>query len=470
MYYASLLKLCGWEETKIAREKPRLDEAFRILNLGPEEMKVAEARLTESYDIALMGIRKALGVWLGGLVDVVLSRGEGKKVVYYSFPPLGGLSGMISAIGKGEIICVCPEFILDVVLGAIFNRIDPIIEVGEEKALPPGRALCAMNKIRIGAIAKGIIPVPDLLLSSSFFCDQGGQTDEWLNEVYGIPWVVMDNVMDSHWDEFPNLTTERLSYMASEIENSRVEAAKILGQKPDEENWAAYDELFKRFGKGINRINNSMKADPPPISQANLQLLRFLRNGITYDRFPEAVEAVEILIPELEERVRKGIGPLPKGSPRVLTFIIPLRDQSISRLVEKAGIAIPLSFLTYDAYTATLDTSHATLAEKSAQVELKRGLYHSTSAILYWTKKALKDFDLDGVLWFWPIHCRPLAISALIFKKAIEEEYHIPVLSLEVDFWDNRIFSGESMRTKIETFGYLLAAKKAKIKNIQEGS
>jgi benzoyl-CoA reductase/2-hydroxyglutaryl-CoA dehydratase subunit BcrC/BadD/HgdB len=470
VYYADLLKLCGWEEDQMAREKPRLDEAFRILDLGPGEMKIAEGRVAEGYDIDLMGVRKALGVWIGGLVDVVLSKKEGKKVVYYSFPPLGGLGGRISAIGKGDILCVCPEFILDIVLGAIFDRIDPIMETGEEKALPPGRALCAMNKIRIGAIAKGIIPVPDLLLASSFYCDQGGQTDEWLHEVYGVPWVVMDNVMDSAWDEFPNITPERISYMAAEIEDGWTEAAKILGQKPDEKHWGEYSKLYGEFVAGIAKTNRAMKTDPPPISQSNLQLVRFLRNATSYDRFPDALKAIDLLIPELEERVQEGAGPLPKGSPRVCSFLIPQRDQSVAHLIEKAGIAIPVTFLSYDAYTAMLDTTYTTISEKSAQTELSRGLYHSTSAILYWTKKAVEDFDLDGVLWSQPIHCRPMASSGFVLKKAIESEMHIPVLILEVDWYDNRVFSGETMRTKIETFGHLLAARKAKEQTTQEGN
>lgn len=461
MYYADLLTLCGWERDRIEREGPRLDEAFDILGLGPEEMRTAECRVREGYDIDLMGVRKALGVWIGGLVDVVLSRREGKKVVYYSFPPLGGLSGRISAIGKGEILCVCPEFVLDIALGAIFDRIDPIMETGEENALPAGAALCAMNKIRIGAIEKGIIPVPDLLLASSFYCDQGGQTDEWLREVYGVPWVVMDNVMDSPWGEFPELSPDRISYMAAEIENGWIEAAEILGRRPDEDQWGEYAGLYREFVEGIAETNRAMRADPPPLSQSNLQVVRFLRNATSYDRFPDALLALDTLIPELEQRVKSGTGPLPKGSPRVGSFLIPQRDQDIARLIEKAGITIPVTFLSYDAYTEMLE-NEGTMAEKSARTELSRGLYHSTSAILYWTRRAVKDFALDGILWTQPIHCRPMASSGFILKKAIEEELGIPVLTLEVDWYDNRVISGETMRTKIETFGHLLAARKAR--------
>ena len=130
MFYEDLLNLCGWEPGQIAEERPRLEAAFEILGLKSEDMELAETRVREGYDIQLLGVRRALGVWIGGLIDVVLSKKEGKKVVYYSFPPLGGLGGRISAMGKGEILCVCPEFILDIALGAIFDRIDPIMEIG----------------------------------------------------------------------------------------------------------------------------------------------------------------------------------------------------------------------------------------------------------------------------------------------------------------------------------------------------
>jgi len=39
---------------------------------------------------------------------------------------------------------------------------------------------------------------------------------------------------------------------------------------------------------------------------------------------------------------------------------------------------------------------------------------------------------------------------------------NIPVIILEVDWYDNKIISGETMRTKIESSGHLLAARKAK--------
>ena len=58
MYYADVLKLCGWEESELGQEKARLDEAFSILGLGPAELKHAEGWIKDNYDTELLGIRK----------------------------------------------------------------------------------------------------------------------------------------------------------------------------------------------------------------------------------------------------------------------------------------------------------------------------------------------------------------------------------------------------------------------------
>ena len=60
MPYDSLLKLCGWEADQIAEESPRLEEAFGILGLGPEDMALAEARVKDGYDVSLMGVHNSM--------------------------------------------------------------------------------------------------------------------------------------------------------------------------------------------------------------------------------------------------------------------------------------------------------------------------------------------------------------------------------------------------------------------------
>lgn len=465
MYYTSILRLCGWEESQIRREKPRLDEAFRILGLEPGDMKRAEARVKEHYDIELMGVRKALGVWIAGLIDVVLAREEGKKIIYYNFPTIGGLGFTTSVLGGEKTLCICPEFVLDVALGGIFGKIAPILEAAEEQVLPRSQAQCGLNKLRVGAITRGIIPVNNLSLTSSFFCDQGPKTDEWLHEVYDIPWVTVDSVMDADWDEFPNIKSEHISYLGAEIDHAFERLMEEIGRTVNEADWTVYNEQYSKFATAMSKINQFMKNDPVPIGQGNIQLVRFCRNGIGYRQFPQLLEAMDIMIPELAKRVEEGKGPFPKGAPRVFGLLFTLSDQALVRLVERAGMSIPVTAFSYEASLGQTQSSYTTLGEKRAEVELRRGMYHSTSGYLYWLKKGCQDWNVDGLMWTWALHCRPAVLTGFIYKKVIEKELGIPTLSLEIDWWDSRTYNAETLSTRIETFAQLLVARKSKRRN-----
>jgi hypothetical protein len=96
-YYDALLKLCGFEDDEIKREKSRIDRAFRKLELGPEDMKKAERWVSENHDVELLGVRKLLRAWLMELIDLELAREEGKKIVYYGYPSIPGPGMAIKA-------------------------------------------------------------------------------------------------------------------------------------------------------------------------------------------------------------------------------------------------------------------------------------------------------------------------------------------------------------------------------------
>ena len=89
-YYSNLLTLCGFDGEEINKEKSRIEKAFKKLSFGPEDIVEAEAWVKQNHDTDLVGVRKLLGAWLKELVDLLLSRDEGKKIVYYGFPSIQG--------------------------------------------------------------------------------------------------------------------------------------------------------------------------------------------------------------------------------------------------------------------------------------------------------------------------------------------------------------------------------------------
>ncbi|MFH1481321.1 MAG: hypothetical protein ABIG67_08630, partial [Pseudomonadota bacterium] len=125
-----LLTLCGFEENELAGEQKRLTAALEKLDLGPEDMEAAVSRVRTHFDIGLMGVRKLLGIWLKELFDVVLAREEGRKLVYYGYPPLQATGMAVKAAVKDDIWVGCPEMVLCHTLGQIFDKLTPILEAG----------------------------------------------------------------------------------------------------------------------------------------------------------------------------------------------------------------------------------------------------------------------------------------------------------------------------------------------------
>ena len=314
-YYQELLKICGFEGEEIDRERSRIEKAFERFEIGPDDMPAAENWVMQNHDVQLLGVRRLLGAWLKELIDLVLAKDEGKKVVYYGFPTIQGPGMSIKAAAPEKIYSGCPDVVLCHTMGQIFNKLTPILEAGEENGLPPGHGLCTLQTIRAGALAKGIIPVPDLALTSSYYCDAGSKNDELLHERYGHPAIYIDGSMDSRWGEYPDYQPDRVEFLGAELDELFAGVKKILGVEVTREAWDKAMSISRHLFGGIARSGELIKADPMPVSQAEIGLATWLGSGCTGRAMTEGPGAIDILNHEIQKRVDEGIGVVEKGAP-----------------------------------------------------------------------------------------------------------------------------------------------------------
>lgn len=470
MFYSNLLKLCGYEDDEIEREKPRIEKAFKIAGISPEDCQRAEVTVKEDFDVELTGVRKLLGIWIKELVDLVLGREEGKPVVYYSFPTIAGYGLTLSWAGGEKMVCVAPEVVLQFVMGQIFHKLNPILEAAEEAGLPPGIAMCSLNQTRIGAIVKGIIPVPDATLSSSFFCDEEPKVDDYLKEVLGLKhpfWI--DNMMDfvgvPFPDDAPGADPEyqegRIRYLGQELNEALAGVQEVTGVEVTPETFKEAGAATGKMWGGIFGINDLLRSDPMPFSQADFWLARYLITASARRAGTEAPQALSLIVEELKERVAQGKGVVEKGAPRAFIWAMPIPDVSVTKMIERAGIACPSGFLSWFFPIKPFQTKYTTIGDIRAEFEMKVGLYFGSAAWIHWGREGCKFHNVDGFLYLWPFSCRPMASVAAIYKKEIEDKLGIPVLSIESDWWDSRSYTAETLRTRIETFRDLMKARKA---------
>ncbi len=461
-YYDELLKLCGFEDEEIEKERPRIEKTLVRLGIGPDDMQTANSWVRQNHDITLKGVRKLLGAWLKELIDLVLAKDEGKKIVYYGFPAILGPGLMLSASSE-DVFVSAPDMVLDHTMGQIFNKLIPILEAGEANGLPPGHALCSLWQAKIGGIAKGMIPVPDLALASSYYCDMGSKADDLVTAQYGVPVAYIDGVMDSKWGEYPEYRPERVHYLGAQINQAIKKAEKVLDIEIVPDAWERSQKDSRPFRDNLVRLVELMRADPVPVSIAELELMEALSSSSTGRGIREGIKAMEILIDELEERVKAGIGVSEKGAPRVMVRAGHTSDPRVTRLVEETGLAVPLTFIlgSWGGVRVKPKGNYNTPGEIIADYEMTGGYYYGTDAQIQFYEKAAELMKLDGFIATYLYNCRPVATISHPQKNYLEEKTGLPVLSLEIDGFDSRAYNAASLRTKVETFAQILKAKKA---------
>jgi len=462
-YYDELFKLCGFEDGEIDRERVRIEKVLHKLEISPQDVKSAESWVRENHDVELMGVRKVLGVWLSELVDLVLAKDEGKRIVYFGFPSMGGLGNAIT-VASENVYCGCPDVVLCHTMGQIFNKLGPILEAGEQNGLPPGHALCTLQTIRVGALALGIVPEPDMVLTSSYYCDMGSKTDELLHERYGHPAIYVDGSMDSRWGEFPDFLAERVEFTGGELNKLVAEIKEILGVEITQEAWDKGQSVFGEYFGAVGKLVELMRADPQPISLVEMELARFLATGCTGRAITEAPRAIALLNEEVAKRVEQGIGVVEKGAPRIGLFIANFSDPRIAHMIENAGLAIGGTLLTAPFKIEPWQSVYTSLGEKKAEVEMKIGIYHGTYAVAKRWAEMVEVLKLDGSICGYHYNCRPLAQPSHLLPKFVQETTGVPVLSLEMDYYDCRNYSAEALRTRVETFAEMLRVRKASAK------
>jgi benzoyl-CoA reductase/2-hydroxyglutaryl-CoA dehydratase subunit BcrC/BadD/HgdB len=458
--YTELLKLCAFEEEEIERERPRIDEAFRKLGIGSEDIERAERRIRKNYDTELEGVRRSWGIALKEMFDWTLAKEEGKKVIYGGYPPMPEIFQPVMCASE-DLYAGTPEnSVMTVML--LFDKFIPVLQAAEECGLSAGQAHCTIMKGKLGAIVKGIIPQPDLLCSwVAYGCDQSPRTDELIHRLYGTPTVFADSVCDQNWGDYPNVKERRIEHMGAGIDRLWQKVEEVFGCRLTEEcHNIAIRERHEVLDNFLTLIDFNARCDPAPLGWGDLTLFHAFSNCGTLRKYTKEVNrALTILMREAKERFDQGKGVVEKGAPKVLWFAP--SAGGVVRLMQQLGVAI-IPFASF--YEAKLqrrdDLKYTSHADRIAEGWLSEGPGFGSEGFVEYFKETCKSFEVDGFVYAYLYFCRPLSICAHMATKAIEDELNIPVLSIEWDPMDKREYGVKQLATRLETFAELVKARK----------
>jgi len=456
--WKTLFEMCGFSQDELNREKPRIEKTLDKLGITEEDIKRGEKRVREFFEIELEGVRKLLRIHMQGLINLILAREEKSKVIYFEWPLPVQIADAALLVAD-DIYIGAPAGILDMAMGQIFGKHAFLVEAGEETGMPPGGAHCALFQTEVGAIETGIVPLPDLFVTSSNFCEPPAAAISLLHERYGVPYVICDGTTDSEWDLWPQVDTRPMKYFGAQLDKCMQEISRVIGKEITEE--VKYQAFKTRATYALpgQQLFRLVASDPQPISQADASLAYWLLNT-PMPSMEESVDAVTTLLAVVQQRVARGEGIIAKGAPRVHFTLNCAVDPTVVKMIEQKDVSVALLFWNILPMVSNYRIPVNTGGEKIASAFMKVGGFSSTSGLITQFKEYIKEFNLDGVIICYSYSCRGYSIMPHIARDSIRK-LGLPAMVLEGDYYDNRNYNTEQMRTRIETFLEVLKMNKA---------
>lgn len=464
--YTELFKMCGFEEEEIERQRPRIEKALSLIEVDNEEaIRHSMETVSRNFDLELKASRKFLWVFMNEFLDAVNARDEKEKLIYMHMPiPINMTQSVLEAVNaQGASVYMGSSLNHSwLVLGNVFDRVNWLIEAGELLGQPAGRAHCAHYQIYAGALAKGVLPKPDLEVGSGLMCDQSAEANELMAKYYDFPIVHLDCPVDWAWDLWPDIDDRAVQYVRGRVEKVFQKIEEVSGVKvTDKDIVEALTYIAKTVAGYQTLVEMIAWADPQPISQADMTLAFYLWSWCTRYK-KQSLDAFNTLIKAVKkEKINKGIGVVEKGAPRVYVQLRTNVDVTPMKAIEGLGLSMPIMFMD-KLLTKELPTEQPSdLLTALGEGSFRRPHCSSVRGVMEYWEEICKTYKVDGMILMYQYSCRPWATPPLMGKKALREKLDIPILVVEGDSYDTRNYSAGQLRTRIESFAEILKMKNA---------
>jgi benzoyl-CoA reductase/2-hydroxyglutaryl-CoA dehydratase subunit BcrC/BadD/HgdB len=333
--------------------------------------------------------------------------------------------------------------------------------------------LCSYAKIDIGTVYDGGkdsptfgLPKPHLLVTNNNNCSLLAKWFDIYHREWGIPHFIMDVPFCYELQKEKDLT-----YILKQYHDLIRLIERMSGQKFD------IDKVYAAMGRSYEatqywkRFLGFAAHRPSGITAFDsfVQMAPILTSRGT----PELVEHFKMLVDETQERVEKGIFPVPNEKYRLLwDSIAPwhqLRKMSTRLTQLDANIVCASYTYCFGNLEGEFDlclydgsdplTFHARMQNCTI---CPHGLLLRGRAM----EEAIRRNAVDGVIFASNRSCKPYSIMQMSQQKRISERMGIPCVLIDVDHADVRKYSEENAFLRIEALLEMIDAKKAQSKQL----
>ncbi len=316
---------------------------------------------------------------------------------------------------------------------------------GAEAVLP--RNICALIKSAFGFKLGKVCPyveASDVIVGENT-CDGKKKAYETLSPLVNDLYII----------DLPQMKSEAGRALLKEeyVKFSR-KLEEVSGKKITVESLKKGIQIVNAKREAVKRLANIRKSHPAPISGLDALLINQV---FFYDDPIRFTDSVNKLCDELDERVRNGIGVVPKDTVRVLISGCPMAvpNWKVPMLVESSNAVI----VGEESCVGERGVRWITDPEGSNVAELIENLtdrYFNIDCAVFTpnpsrvdhVKDMMKTLGAEGVIHYSLQFCHPYILESMPVEAELEKS-GIPTLRLETDYSQEDV---GQLKTRIEAF------------------
>ena len=309
--------------------------------------------------------------------------------------------------------------------------------------------VCSFYRCAAGLDIEGLLPRPDMIVSTSYLCDGAVKFFHNISKLYGCEYYLLD---------VPYHNTERArKYLASQLKELASVISEKQGKLLDLDKLVEALRLSNEAREYVLGINELRRAIPCPLSGSDA--LSYILDMQFFGFGSKAgVKFFKTLYEELKARVESGQGVVENEKHRLLWLhqIRPYYPNEIISHLEEMDASVCFGEVNHVYWEPLdLDNPFESLAAKMLSNPSGGQLEHRSSLAL----TLVDRYEIDGVIHFSHWGCRQSCGGEYVIRDLMRKK-GIPTLILNGDGADSRNYSEEQTKIRLDAFLEMLEAKR----------
>ncbi|MEN6437122.1 MAG: 2-hydroxyacyl-CoA dehydratase family protein [Syntrophobacter sp.] len=308
--------------------------------------------------------------------------------------------------------------------------------------------VCAVNKIVIGVVMSGDIPLPDAMIYASGPCDSARISYPMIAETLNIPHFSVDAPFQDNQRGY--------QYIAGQLKEAVAFLEEMTGKRLDTSAMARVIEQSNLSYDLFSQIAELRKTTPCPLPG---KLLAMNSVALGMSGTPQLVKFLKKQYEDGLEKVRRKEGCLPVERKRVAWMQNPVffNIGIVDWMEKEFGAVLPM-----DAFGWRRAALIEDVLDKDAVFEglAKRSLmvpmtHMGSSPVEYWMESAtelFRDYQCDTAIFAGHVGCTHFWAVGKLLKDMIYDRFGVTTLVFDIDALDPRYVGTDVIQNRIRDF------------------